>query len=88
MCTMQACPSPAAANLRRSYVVGMFVDMGRSRREGKPLWEMVVDMEPEQLIECIDFKHITDVITKEQVTSLILPLSSCPALLRLLSHAL
>jgi L-fuconate dehydratase len=27
-----------------------------ARKENKPLWEMVVDMEPEQLIECIDFK--------------------------------
>ena len=34
-----------------------------SRREGKPLWEMVCDMEPEELVAVIDFKHITDVIT-------------------------
>ena len=42
-----------------------------SRKEGKPLWEMVCDMEPAQLIECIDFKHITDVITPEEALELL-----------------
>ena len=37
-----------------------------SRKEGKPLWEFVCEMEPEQLVELIDFKHLSDVITKEQ----------------------
>ena len=29
-----------------------------ARREGKPLWELVVDMEPEQMMGVIDFKHV------------------------------
>lgn len=42
-----------------------------SRRAGKPLWEFVVEMEPEQLVELIDFKHMTDVITKAQALELL-----------------
>jgi L-fuconate dehydratase len=42
-----------------------------SRRAGKPLWEFVVEMEPEQLVELIDFKHMTDVITKEKALELL-----------------
>ena len=33
-----------------------------ARKEKKPLWELVVDMEPEELVEFIDFKHMTDYI--------------------------
>lgn len=42
-----------------------------ARREGKPLWELVVDLEPEQLVELIDFKHITDVVTKAEALDLL-----------------
>lgn len=41
------------------------------RRARKPLWEFVAEMEPEQLVELIDFKHITDVINKEQALLLL-----------------
>ena len=37
-----------------------------SRKEGKPFWELICDMEPEQLNKCIDYHHITDCITKEE----------------------
>ena len=29
-----------------------------SKMAGKPLWKYVADMEPEQLVECIDFKYV------------------------------
>jgi L-fuconate dehydratase len=31
--------------------------------EGKPLWKLIADMTPEQLVACIDFTYLTDVIT-------------------------
>jgi L-fuconate dehydratase len=30
------------------------------------MWEMVVDMEPEELVKLIDFKHLSDVVTEEE----------------------
>eukprot|EP01043_Picozoa_sp_COSAG02_P006083 COSAG02_NODE_170_length_31534_cov_33.568498_2_plen_239_part_00 len=42
-----------------------------ARREQKPLWEMVCDMEPEELVKVIDFKHITDVITEAEALELL-----------------
>jgi L-fuconate dehydratase len=42
-----------------------------ARREGKPLWEMVCEMEPEQLVELIDFKHMTDVVTKAEALEIL-----------------
>ena len=31
--------------------------------EQKPLWKLVADMSPEQIISCIDFRYITDALT-------------------------
>ncbi|KAL5355639.1 enolase C-terminal domain-like protein [Aspergillus floccosus] len=33
---------------------------------GKPVWRIVCDMTPEQIVQCIDFRYITDVITPEE----------------------
>ena len=32
-----------------------------ARRERKPLWKLLVDLSPEQLVSAIDFSYITDV---------------------------
>ncbi len=33
---------------------------------GKPVWQIVCDMTPEEVVRCIDFRYITDVITPEE----------------------
>eukprot|EP00299_Pterocystis_sp_00344_P015010 c7477_g2_i2.p1 GENE.c7477_g2_i2~~c7477_g2_i2.p1 ORF type:complete len:447 (-),score=121.29 c7477_g2_i2:74-1414(-) len=48
----------------------------RARIEGKPLWEWVAAMSPEQLVELIDFQHITDYITKEEALELLTTLAA------------
>ncbi|MEO8962964.1 MAG: L-fuconate dehydratase [Ginsengibacter sp.] len=37
-----------------------------AKTEGKPLWKLIADMTAEQLVGCIDFTYITDVITPEE----------------------
>ena len=39
--------------------------------EGKPLWKLVVDMTPEQLAACIDFRYMTDALTPQQAVELL-----------------
>jgi L-fuconate dehydratase len=34
-----------------------------ARREGKPLWKLVVDLEPERVVSAIDFSYLTDVLS-------------------------
>lgn len=34
--------------------------------EGKPLWKLITDMSPQQLVSCIDFTYLTDVINPEE----------------------
>lgn len=32
----------------------------------KPVWQIVCDMSPEEIVRCIDFRYITDVITPDE----------------------
>lgn len=38
---------------------------------GKPVWRIVADMTPEQYVECIDFRYITDAITPEEAVAML-----------------
>jgi L-fuconate dehydratase len=42
-----------------------------AKRDGKPLWKLVVDMPPEQLVSCLDFSYITDALTPEEATDIL-----------------
>ncbi|KAK9889555.1 hypothetical protein WA026_006909 [Henosepilachna vigintioctopunctata] len=37
----------------------------------KPLWRLLVDLEPEQLVSCIDFRYLSNVITKNEAVELL-----------------
>ncbi|KAH8690870.1 enolase C-terminal domain-like protein [Talaromyces proteolyticus] len=38
---------------------------------GKPLWKVVADMSPEEVVRCIDFRYITDALTPEEAIRLL-----------------
>ena len=42
-----------------------------AKREGKPLWKLVVDLPPEQLVSCLDFSYITDALTPEEALAIL-----------------
>jgi L-galactonate dehydratase len=37
----------------------------------KPVWRIVADMTPEELVKCVDFRYITDAITPEEALKLL-----------------
>lgn len=37
----------------------------------KPVWQIVADMTPEELVACIDFRYITDVVTPEEAVEIL-----------------
>ena len=42
----------------------------QARRAGKPLWKLLVDLEPEELVGALDFSYVTDALTPgEAVTA-------------------
>ena len=42
-----------------------------ARREGKPLWKLLVDLTPRQIVSAVDFSYITDVLTPDQALELL-----------------
>lgn len=42
-----------------------------ARKERKPLWRLIVDMSPEELIHCIDFKPIAHLITADEALAIL-----------------
>jgi L-fuconate dehydratase len=48
-----------------------------ARRDKKPLWKLLVDMSPEELVSCIDFTYLSDVLTPEQALQILRDKLSC-----------
>ena len=42
-----------------------------AKREGKPLWKLLLDLTPEQTVSAIDFTYITDVLTPAQALEIL-----------------
>ena len=42
-----------------------------AKREGKPLWKLLADMTPEELVSCIDFRYITDALTPDEALEIL-----------------
>ncbi|MBV9917638.1 MAG: hypothetical protein JO153_14125 [Solirubrobacterales bacterium] len=63
-------PEKGIVHLATAALVNAVWDLW-ARAEGKPLWKLVVDMTPEQLVGCIDFRYMTDVLTQEEAVDLL-----------------
>lgn len=42
-----------------------------AKSAGKPLWKLIADMNPKQLVSCIDFTYLTDVITPAEAIEML-----------------
>lgn len=42
-----------------------------ARRAGKPLWKLLVDLPPEELVAALDFSYVTDALTPDEAVSLL-----------------
>src|SRR5690554_6834447 len=58
-------PEKGVIHLATGAIVNAVWDL-YAKVEGKPLWKLLADMSAEELVRCIDFTYITDVITPEQ----------------------
>lgn len=58
-------PEKGAIHLATAAVVNAVWDLW-AKTEGKPLWKLLVDLSPEQLVACVDFRYLTDVLTPEE----------------------
>ena len=63
-------PEKGVIHLAAGALVNAVWDL-YARSEGKPLWKLLVDMSPEQLVSCIPFRHITDALTPQQAIEIL-----------------
>ena len=63
-------PEKGVIHLATAAVVNAVWDL-YAKSEGKPLWRLLVDMTPEQLVSCIDLRYLTDALTPEQAVGLL-----------------
>lgn len=63
-------PDKGAMHLATAAVVNAIWDLW-GKYEDKPVWKLIADMSPEQLVNCIDFRYITDCITPEEALELL-----------------
>jgi len=63
-------PEKGVIHLATGALVNAVWDL-YAKVEGKPLWRLLADMTPEQLVSCIDFSYITDAITPEEAIAML-----------------
>lgn len=63
-------PEKGVIHLATAAVVNAVWDL-YAKMAGKPLWELISDMSPEELVSCIDFTYITDALTPEEALDLL-----------------
>jgi len=58
-------PDKGAMHMATGAVVNAVWDLW-AKQEGKPLWRLIADFTPAELVRCIDFRYLTDCITPEE----------------------
>ncbi|KAK3091677.1 hypothetical protein FSP39_021800 [Pinctada imbricata] len=68
-------PEKGVIHLATAAIVNALWDLW-AKIEKKPLWKLLVDMEPEKLVSTIDFRHMTDTLTKEEAIDILKKMQS------------
>ena len=67
-------PEKGVEHLALAAVMNAMWDLA-ARVAGKPLWKLLTDMTPEQLVDAADLKYLSDVITREEAISMLTELA-------------
>lgn len=63
-------PEKGVIHLALAAVVNALWDLW-AKAVGKPVWQLVADMSPEELVNCVDFTYIEDAITRTEALDLL-----------------
>ncbi|KFB08179.1 L-fuconate dehydratase [Nitratireductor basaltis] len=63
-------PDKGAMHLATGAVVNAVWDLW-AKAEGKPVWRLVGDMSPEEIVDIVDFRYLTDAITREEALGIL-----------------
>lgn len=71
-------PEKGVIHLATAAIINAMWDLW-AKKEGKPVWKLLVDMSPEELVNCVDFTYLTDVLTPEEAITLLRKVSTTKA---------
>jgi L-fuconate dehydratase len=72
-------PEKGVVHLATAALVNAVWDLF-AKVEGKPLWKLLADMSPEQLVACVDFRYIDDALAPDEAIDMLrLNLATRPA---------
>jgi L-fuconate dehydratase len=63
-------PDKGAIHLATAAVVNAVWDLW-AKSVQKPVWKLLVDMSPEELVRCLDFRYVTDALTPEEALAIL-----------------
>src|SRR6185436_4324935 len=63
-------PEKGVIHLATAAIVNAVWDL-YAKLEGKPLWKLLADLSPEQIVACVDFRYIDDALTPDEALTLL-----------------
>lgn len=63
-------PEKGVTHLATAAVINAIWDLW-GKATSRPVWKIVADMTPEEIVRCIDFRYITDVITPDEAIAML-----------------
>jgi L-fuconate dehydratase len=63
-------PEKGVMHMAISAVVNALWDL-RAKRAGKPLWQLLSDMPPEELVDLVDFRYLSDALTPQEALAIL-----------------
>jgi L-fuconate dehydratase len=63
-------PEKGVVHLATAAVVNAVWDLW-AKAEGKPVWKLLVDLTPEELVACVDFSYISDALDEDEALGLL-----------------
>jgi L-fuconate dehydratase len=71
-------PEKGVMHLATAAIINAVWDLW-AKLEGKPLWKLLADMTPAELVRCIDFRYITDALTPSEALEILTKLEPTKA---------
>src|SRR3954449_9874942 len=63
-------PEKGVIHMATAAVVNAVWDL-HAKREGKPLWRLLADMTPQELVALVDFRYLSDALTPDEALELL-----------------
>jgi L-fuconate dehydratase len=63
-------PEKGVIHISMAAIVNAMWDL-EAKRAGKPVWKLLADMTPQEIVRCIDFRYITDALTPDEAIEIL-----------------